>query len=259
LPSFAASAWYHHRLPNQPKELRPLLLEVERFAMTTYAQALSKGYSLDDKTRDAIAQKLHEYTGLPVSYILKSDLRVAYGPFQKELLSDQGLSTGSLDTRFAGPTLDPLSKTVGYDPQGAAIGSAYIAAFNTYVRAVLKYGDGKDYKIEAGNYGSWDFTHQPPGVDAPIKTLPNVMPDMAVAMKTNPNLKVMLNGGYFDVVTPYYEGWYEMHHLQIPKSLRGNIEYHYYESGHMVYAHEPSLAQLHDNVAAFIRKTDNVN
>jgi carboxypeptidase C (cathepsin A) len=85
----------------------------------------------------------------------------------------------------------------------------------------------------------------------------NVMPDLATAIKYNPNLKVMLNGGYFDLATPFYEGIYEMQHLQIPAKLQSNIEYQYYESGHMVYAHEASLKTLHDAVAAFIVKTAN--
>ena len=83
------------------------------------------------------------------------------------------------------------------------------------------------------------------------------MPDLATAMKYDPKLRICLNGGYFDLATPFFEGMYEMHHLQIPASLQSNIEYHYYQSGHMVYANEASLKQLHDNVAAFIRKTDN--
>jgi carboxypeptidase C (cathepsin A) len=259
LPSFAATAWYHNKLPHRPKDLHPFLMQVEQFAMTTYANALAKGYSLDDKTRAAIAAKLHEYTGLPVSYILKSDLRVAYGPFQHELLSSQDLDTGTLDTRFTGYALDPLAKSAAYDPQSAAISSAYVSAFNRYVREDMKYGAGLAYKPDADNYGQWDFTHQPPDQSAPIKALPNVMPDMAAAMKENPNLKVMLYGGFFDVSTPYYEGWYEMHHLQIPRALAKNIEYHYYQSGHMVYVNPAALQQLRDNVAGFITRTDNVN
>lgn len=259
LPSYAATAWYHKKLPKQRKELRPLLLEVERFAMTDYALALAKGNSLDPARRKAIAMKLHEYTGLPVSYILRSNLRINYGPFQQQLLADTGKITGSLDTRFEGPTMDPLSKSVDYDPQGAALSSAYVAAFNAYVRETLKYGAGKSYKTSAGNFGDWDFTHAPPGVGSPIKSLPNVMPDLAAAMKLNPRLKVMLNGGYFDVVTPYYEGWYEMHHLPIPPQLQRNIEYRFYESGHMVYAHQPSLEKMHDAVADFIKRTSTHN
>ncbi len=91
-----------------------------------------------------------------------------------------------------------------------------------------------------------------------LPSILNVMPDLASAMKYNPGLKVMVNGGYYDLATPFYEGWYEDHHLQIPAALNSNIEYHYYQSGHMVYAHEASLKELHDNVAAFIRKTDNL-
>jgi carboxypeptidase C (cathepsin A) len=49
-----------------------------------------------------------------------------------------------------------------------------------------------------------------------------------------------------------------MHHLSIPASLQGNIEYQYYPSGHMVYAHEDSLKQLHDRVADFIKRTSNL-
>ena len=85
-----------------------------------------------------------------------------------------------------------------------------------------------------------------------------MIPDLAAAMKYNPNLHVMLNSGYFDLATPFYTADYEMKHLPISPALAKNIETHYYESGHMVYAHLPSLKELHDNVAAFIGRTDNL-
>lgn len=258
LPTYAATAWYLHRLPSQPQDLRAFLGQVEHFATTDYALALMRGNSLTPERRQAIAARLHAYTGLPVAYLLKADLRIEYGAFQKELLSDEDLTTGTLDTRFTGPTLDPLSKIEGYDPQAAAIGSAYVSAFNAYVREKLHYPQGVYYKPDIPIYESWDYRHQPPGADRPLIALPNVLPDLAAAMKQNPNMKVMVNGGYFDVSTPYYEGWFETHHLPIPASLQGNIEYHYYQSGHMVYVHVPALRQLHDNIEAFIRTTDNL-
>jgi carboxypeptidase C (cathepsin A) len=255
LPTYAATAWYHHKLPNQQKALRPLLDEVERFATTDYALALLQGNSLAADRKQAIAEKLHEYTALPVAYLLKANLRIEYGAFQKELLASDDLTTGTLDTRFTGATLDPLSKTSQYDPQSAAIGSAYVAAFNSYVRQTLNYSADAGYEPEIDTYASWDYKHQPPGAPRALIALPNVLPDLAAAMKRNPDLKVMINGGYFDVSTPYYEGWVETHHLPIPPAVQQNVEYHYYESGHMVYAHEPSLKELHDNVVAFIRRT----
>lgn len=258
LPTYAATAWYHNKLPDQPKDLKPFLDQVEHFATTDYALALMRGNSLEPTARQTIAEKLHAFTGLPVAYLLKANLRIGYGAFQKEILADRDETVGTLDTRFIGPTLDPLSKIAEYDPQGAAISSAYVSAWNTYVRNTLKYGADQHYRTDIDVYASWDYKHQPPGASKPLIMLPNVLPDLAAAMKQNPDLRVMVNGGYFDVSTPYYEGRYEMRHLPIPPALQKNIEYHYYESGHMVYVHPPTLKQLHDNVADFISRTDNV-
>jgi carboxypeptidase C (cathepsin A) len=259
LPTYAASTWYHNRLPGQrPPDLEAFLAQVEHFANTDYVLALQAGSELDPARRQAIAEQLSQYTGIPAAYILKSDLRIDGGQFEKMLQDGQGLTTGRLDTRFAGPDMDPLSKEADYDPQSAAISSAYVSSFNDYVRKTLNFGEGKVFKPEIDVGKDWDFAHQPPGVPIPLPGAINVMTDLSAAMKYNPQLKIMVNGGYFDLATPFYEGWYEMHHLPIPASLQANIEYHYYQSGHMVYAHEASLKELHDNVAGFIRRTDNL-
>jgi carboxypeptidase C (cathepsin A) len=259
LPTYAASAWYHHKLPDAHADLPALLAEVEHFAMNEYAQALGEGAALPTEQRHAIAAKLHSYMGLPAEYIEKSDLRINAGQFEKMLQDENGTTTGRLDTRFSGPTFDPLSKEAEYDPQSAAISSAYVSAFNDYVRKELKYGEGKQFKPEVDVWKSWNGLHQAPGAPVALPMAANVMPDLAIAMKYNPNLKVLLNAGYFDLATPFYEGIYEMQHLPIPAKLQSNIEFKFYESGHMVYAHEAALKTLHDNVAAFIVKTQNSN
>ena len=259
LPTYAATAWYHNRIAGgRPADLETYLKEVEHFADTDYAQALQMGSLLDPAKKQAIAERMAQYTGIPAAYILKSDLRLNAGQFEKNLQDTAGLTTGRLDTRFSGPDLDPLSREAEYDPQSAAISSAYVSAFNDYVRKDLHFGEGKTYKPEIDTGNNWSMDHQPPGAPFALPGITNVMPDLASAMKQNPNLKVMVNGGYYDLATPFYEGWYEDHHLPIPATLTGNIEYHYYKSGHMVYANEPSLKQLHDNVADFIRRTDNL-
>jgi len=257
LPTYAASAWYHRKLAEPRPELAPLLAEVEHFAMNEYALALQAGNALPLEQRHAIAEKLHQYTGLPVAYIEKADLRINGGEFEKNLQDDRNLTTGRLDTRFSGPTFDPLSKEAEYDPQSAAISSAYVSAFNDYVRKELKFGENREYKPEIDVFKWWSFKHQPPGVPFPLQQATNVMLDLAIAMKYNPTLKVLLNAGYFDLATPFYQGVYEMQHLPIPPDLQKNIEFQFYESGHMVYAHEASLRSIHDNVAAFIRKSEN--
>jgi carboxypeptidase C (cathepsin A) len=259
LPTYAATAWYHHKLPpGTPKDVETLVHQVEQFAMGEYALALQRGASLGPSWRKDIINKLHNYTGLPADYIDKANLRIDGGEFEKSLEGANDITVGRLDTRFSGPTLDPLSERSDYDPQSAAISSAYVSAFNEYVRKSLNFGQDRQYNPEIPLFRWWDFKHQAPGVERALRGSTNVMPDLANAMKYNPNLKIMLLGGYFDLATPYYEGWYEMHHLQIPQKLQANITYHYYPSGHMVYAHAPTLKQLHDDVSGFIAQTNNV-
>jgi carboxypeptidase C (cathepsin A) len=255
LPTFAATAYFHKRLPTQPPALEPFLTEVEQFAMSDYATALAQGALLSDATRQAIAEKMHQYTGLPVAYILKANLRVNVGEFNHNLQGSDDLTTGRLDSRFSGPTIDPLAEEAAYDPQATAISSAYISGFNDYVRRQLKFGEGLSYlpEVDAINE-AWEAKHKAPGAPEAAWGV-NVMPDLAAAMKFNPRLKILLNGGYFDLATPYFAARYEMNHLTISTALRQNIQYAWYQSGHMVYAHEESLKQLHDNVAAFINST----
>ena len=257
LPSLAATAWYHGKLGANPPPLASLLTDVEHFADTDYLLALAQGAALPADRFHAIAQKLHEITGLPVPYIERADLRIRSDEFEHELLADAGDTTGRLDSRFNGPSMDPLDKTADYDPLDAAVGAAFVGTFNDYVRRTLHYGADKTYQVEISVDKYWDFKHKEPGEDTAWGNTPNVMPDLAAAMKFDPNLHVQLNAGYFDLGTPFYEGIYEMRHLPMPSRLQANIEYHQYASGHMVYLHPDALKQLHDNAANFIRRTSN--
>jgi carboxypeptidase C (cathepsin A) len=254
LPTYAASAWYHHVIPHPPQTLEALLAEAERFATNEYTQALAAGAALPRERKAEIAVKIHELTGLPADYVERADLRVNAGEFEKTL-QGADVTTGRLDARFSGPTLDPMSKEAEYDPQSAAISSAYVSAFNDYVRRTLRFGDKKTYKQSIRVWKTWDYAHRPPGSTDGFPGATNVMPDLARAMQQNPNLKVQMNGGYYDLATPYFAAAYELRHLPMQAALQANIETHFYESGHMVYAHEPSLEALHANVAAFIAKT----
>ncbi len=258
LPTYAASAYYHHKLAKQPPALEPFLHEVEKFALGEYETALLAGASLPEEQRQAVAQKLHDYTGLPTEYWLKADLRVEGGEYSKTLQDPAGLTTGRLDTRYSGPSLDPLSQGAEYDPQSQAVSSAYTTAINDYLRNELKYGKNESYKVNAyGDGFMWDLRHHPPNGPGPgeFEGGLNVMTDLATAMKLNPKMRVFVTGGYYDLATPYFEGKYEMLHLQMPRELQKNISYQYYESGHMVYVSESVLSRFHEDVAKFVRES----
>jgi carboxypeptidase C (cathepsin A) len=253
LPTYAATAWYHKKLTPQPPELEPFLKQVEEFALGEYMHGLAQGADISDAEKQAVAEKIHEYTGLQVAYVLKADLRVDGGEFLQTFEGNEDMTTGRYDTRFLGPTIDPLGERPGYDPQSAAISSAYTALINSYLRNDLKYGAGLTY-VPSALFGGvhWDWTRQEAGGWFSASGGLNVSGDLADAMKTNPHLKVMVNGGYYDMATPFFGAEYEEKHLPIPPALTKNIEYDWYESGHMAYVRDECRKQLHDHVAAFI-------
>ncbi len=148
--------------------------------------------------------------------------------------------------------MDPLSKSADYDPQSASLGAAYVSAYNDYARRTLGVPADKKYTVFAQTFRSWSWKH---GDGFGLPTTTNVMPDLAAAMKYNPNLVVQLEAGYFDLATPFYEGVYEFQHLPLPPRQQANLEMKFYSSGHMIYANEPSLRTLHDNVASLVRRT----
>ncbi len=257
LPSMAATAWFHHHVPNQPAQLEPWLKTVEQFAVGPYASALLQGSDLSEADKKQIADKLESFTGVPAAYWIKANLRVSGGEFSKELQSEMGITTGRLDTRYQGPDLNPLSQEAQYDPFNAALTSPYDTAVNQYVRQTLKYGENETYKPSA--YGPdfhWDMRHNPPGLRG-WDSSTNVMPDLANAMKRNPRLHILLMGGYFDLGCTYFGATYEDKHLQIPASLDKNISYHFFQTGHMVYVTTSAQKQLHQVTADFIRSTEN--
>ncbi len=257
LPTYAATAAYHHKLAQQPAALEPFLKEVAEFATGAYLHALAQGDELPENEKRSIAEKLHTYTGLSTEYLLRANLRVSGGEFEHTLLGESGTDTGRLDTRFSSPAIDPLSETAEYDPASAAVSSAYVSLFNDYVRNTLKFGEGLTFQPSAYSAPGFSWNWSRAGHHESLPTATEVLSDLAQAMKQNPGLHVMLNGGYYDLATPFYAAVYEDHHLPIPQRLAGNIEYDFYESGHMVYLHQDSLHQLHDRVAAFIQRTEN--
>ena len=258
LPSFAATAWYHKRVPGQPGELQPFLKQVEEYTLGEYASALLQGSDLADARKQAVAEKLYGFTGVPAAYWVKANLRLSGSQFSQQLQGAENITVGRLDSRYQGPAMDPLNSDAEYDPFTNSIASAFTAAINTYLRGDLKYGEQATYLPSAYALPGfdWELRHAPPGVEGRPDASVNVMTDLASAMKRNPKLKVMLMGGYFDLGTLYFGSVYEMKHLPMPKQLEDNISFHFFPTGHMVYVNEEGLKGLHDNAAEFIRANE---
>jgi len=262
LPSYAATAYYHHRLSPQPPALLPFLQEVEDFALGEYMSTLLQGSELTPARKQAVAAKLQQYTGLSAELFLRHDLRINVGVFCKSLLREQGLEIGRLDTRYTALNLNPGSEEADatLDPMTLSTGPAYYATISKYFKEDLKFGANDSYKFSLYDIPGfrWDWHHQGPGSPAPLfaYTGTSMSLDLAYAMKKDPKLKILVAGGYYDLGTPFFGGLYEMHHLPMPAQLQTNISYRYYETGHMLYLNEGALGRFHDDVAAFVRDTE---
>jgi carboxypeptidase C (cathepsin A) len=203
-------------------------------------------------------KKLHGYTGLSEDYIDKANLRIKQAQYTQELLRQHRETVGRLDSRFTGPTLDVLAAEASYDPQSAAITAAYTAAFLHYYHEELKFPAAKTYTITNFEIArSWDPKHKPPGAPQMITwpTLPNTGPDLAHALKFNPNLRVLVLNGTYDLATPFLAAEYMVSHLGLEKELRSHVEMKYYPAGHMMYVQDASLRQFKADVAEFIDRT----
>jgi carboxypeptidase C (cathepsin A) len=247
LPTYAATAWFHGKLaPELQADLRRTLAEVEAFAANEYCLALMAGDKLRGEPRADLLLKLARYTGLSPEYIDQTNLRIDIFRFVKQLLRDQRRTVGRLDSRFTGIDRDAAGERFDFDPSYAAIQGPYAGALNDYVRSELNFLSDLPYEILTGLYETWDYSkHQNKYV--------NVAETLRAAMTQNPFLKVFVGSGYFDLATPYFATDYTLNHLGFDPDLTANITTAFYEAGHMMYLHEPSLAKMKDDLAAFIR------
>lgn len=255
LPTYSATAWYHNKVPNKPASLEAFLNEARQFAKTEYTQALMEGDQLTGAAREKAIDRLAYFTGLSKSYLDKTNLRVAEPEFTEELLRTERKTVGRLDSRFTGISQDQLNQYSQYDPQSAAISPGYTALFMDYYYNTLKVNKAHSYHVSAYSRQGfdWDWKHAKNGGGFP--TPPNTAVDLAEAMSRNPHLKVMILNGLYDLATPFYGVEYTIDHMELEKEIKSNIIMKYYEAGHMMYTHRPSLEQFKRETADFIGKT----
>jgi carboxypeptidase C (cathepsin A) len=247
LPTYAATAWYHHKLaPDLERDLPKTLRQVEEWAATGYQEALAKGDRLTAAEREQTIDRLSRYTGLDKRFIDDSNLRVAIFPFTKELLRDQKRTVGRLDSRFMGIDESAATATPEFDPAMAAIRPPYTTTFNNYVRGELGYKTDLEYYILGeGITSPWDW-------DTAGQGYTDTSEDLRQAFAKNPYMKLFVASGHFDLATPYFATQYTLAHMGLDPSQRQNILTGEYEAGHMVYLDTTQLEKLKQDVSAFI-------
>ncbi|NWG02830.1 MAG: peptidase S10 [Syntrophaceae bacterium] len=248
LPTYATTAWYHHKLsPEFQSNFQKTMDEAEEFALNEYLVALAKGDLLSEPERNRVVEKLTRYTGLSETSIQKSKLRISRGDFTKELLRQEDLRIGVLDSRITGKY---TPQDFIEDPSVFLVTGLLMATWNDYVRKELKYETDLPYEILSMKVNeSWNWSSDTGGLG-----YVNVVDTLHQAMSENKYLKVLIASGYYDLDTPFFASKYAANHLGLDAKLRKNLTLTFYEAGHQMYTHLPALKKLKTDVANFFRE-----
>ena len=248
MPGYAATAWYHGKVDRSQwgGDLERFLTDARAFATDEYMPALLKGQMASEAERNAVAAKLAVFTGLSETYVSRANMRIPLRRFMRELLRDQGLAVGRLDSRFTGVEADGVGESPEYDPSAYGIDAAYTAGMLDYFSRDLGV-DIIDPYTTLGGVRGWNWDAEDGGGE---NAYVNVAPWVERAMRQNKDLRVLAANGYYDLATPFFGT--EMTLAQ-PGFDRSRLTLTYYESGHMMYIHQPSLEALARDVRAFIR------
>jgi len=244
LPYYAATAWYHKVLsPDlQQRTLEDLLPEVEEYTINTLIPAMAMGGFLDPAKRDEIATQMSRYSGLDKEVLLQHNLAVPTSFFWKELLRDQSLTVGRLDSRYRGMDRQDAGERYDHDPALTAWNHAFSPAINYYLREVLGFKTDLQYNL-FGPVHPWDRSGDTTGED------------LRSAMAQNPYLHTMIQSGYFDGGTDYFNAKYTMWHLDPSGKLKDRLRFEGYHSGHMMYLRQEDLATSNEHIREFIKNS----
>jgi carboxypeptidase C (cathepsin A) len=263
-PSYAAVAWYHHRIHPRPADLATWVRQAEHFAAGPYSRALFAGARLPAAARQRMAAELSHFTGIPASYWLKANLRIPLPVFMRHVMGLREAMTGRYDARFTIPELQPLLPVGGNSDLGATtanIWGALSATFENYVTRHLGFHTHEIYKQDSGRvFRDWNWKYFPPlhEMDEDVGTMGylNVAPALTRAMVNDPSLQVMANNGYFDLATPFFATHYTLMHMGLPREFLSHLHFEYYPTGHMLYLNPQALPEIAARMEHFITQAD---
>lgn len=239
LPTYTAMAWYHKKIaPEYQSDFNKTMQEVRNFALNEYSTYLMKGDLATEAEENSVVTKLSKFTGLSEKYIRQTDMRIEISRFVKELMREEGKTVGRLDGRFTGIDYDDAGEKYEFDPSlDATISGPYSGTINNYLRQDLKYENDLPYLILTGRVQPWNYNNVQ-------NQFLNVAETLRGAMAENPHLKVWVCAGYYDLATPFFAAEYTFNHMGLRPEQKKNVNFTYYEAGHMMYIHKESLIKI---------------
>ncbi|MDO5510483.1 MAG: carboxypeptidase [Weeksellaceae bacterium] len=249
LPYYTATAWYHHRLPAelQNRDLTEILPLAEEFAVNQLMPALARGGFLQDTQRAQIAERIAHFTGLRADRVQQVNLVVTPSYFWKELLRDtSGQTVGRLDSRYLGIDRMDAGMSPDYNAELSSWLHSFTPAINYYMRNDLKFVTDAKYNM-FGDVHPWNFDGD------------NVRHNLRTAMAKNPYLKILIQSGYYDGATTYFQGKYTMWQIDPSGKLSDRISFRGYRSGHMMYLRKEDLKLATDDIRSFLQESSYTN
>jgi carboxypeptidase C (cathepsin A) len=245
LPYFTAAAWYHKALPQalQQKDLLEILPESEAYTIDTLIPALAKGGFISDADKNAVAEKMANYSGLPKQEILDLNLVVPTGYFWKNLLKAKGgYNIGRLDSRYLGIDRQLAGTSPDYSAELTSWLHSFTPAINFYLQEELQFKTDIKYNM-FGPVRPWDESDD------------NTRDNLRQAMAQNPYLNVMVQSGYYDGATTYFNAKYTMWQIDPSGRMKDRFSFKGYRSGHMMYLRKEDLKNANNDIRNFIART----
>jgi carboxypeptidase C (cathepsin A) len=238
LPSFAAIAWYHNKVPNKPADVLPSSSRPGNSPAALMQKRSTRATPSAMPMPTRSPAQLSGLIGLSPAFIKNANLRISASRFRKELLRDQNKILGRYDARFEGPDADAAGENPGYDPSDTGISGAYVASFHNYLENDLKFVSQDTYNnsgpasIRTGTGSTVRHRRGPFGRQ---QAMPYVAGDLGDTIRKNPHLKVFAANGIYDLATPFTSTEWELAHMGTEPKMRANVTWGYYPAGHMVY------------------------
>lgn len=245
LPYFTAAAWYHKVLPValQQKDLLEVLEESEQYAINELLPALALGGFLNYAKRNEVAEKIAYYSGLDKKSILQNNLDISTSFFWKDLLRNQGFTIGRLDSRYLGLDRKQAGDSPDYNSELTSWLHSFTPAINYYISQELKFKTDVKYNM-FGPVHPWDRSGDKTGEN------------LRQAMAQNPYLNILIQSGYYDGATSYFDAKYTMWQLDPSGQLKDRMRFEGYRSGHMMYLRAEDLKLANDHIRDFITNTN---
>ncbi|MEP1150135.1 MAG: carboxypeptidase [Balneola sp.] len=244
LPYFTAAAWYHNKLPSdlQSKDLDEVLALSEDYAVNKLTAILTKSGFISDAEKERTAAEMARFSGISKESIYQHNLDVPTSFFWKELLRDEGHTIGRLDSRYKGIDRMDAGVRPDFNSELTSWLHSFTPAINYYFRNELNFKTDIKYNM-FGPVHPWDRSGD------------NTGENLRQAMAQNPYLHTMVQAGYYDGATQYFDAKYTMWNIDPSGKMKDRFSFKGYRSGHMMYLRAEDLKNANNDIRDFIKNS----